>query len=490
MLRYLFFLTIFLTEFAMSQNIKFAQDLYHSYENYKESTLTNRRFKHSDILPLIEQLKDKDIFGVYKVGESVEGRDINMVSVGSGSTKIFLWSQMHGDEPTATAAIFDIFNFFSAENDFVDFKNKLFAKTTIYFLPMVNPDGAELFQRRNIFEIDLNRDAVSQQTPEGKLLKEVFDSLKAEFGFNLHDQSREYSAGNTFKTAAISFLAPSPDFNKTLTPVREKSMKLIAEMYKTLSEFIPGHIAKYSDDYEPRAFGDNFTKWGTSTILLETGGWIDDREKQFLRKINFIALLSAFKSIADETYKTEDLNTYSSIPDNEKLMIDLILRNLTVKNGEHDYKIDIGINYEEININGATDFYYKAQIEDLGDLSVFHGYDEIDLNGYAIEPGKTYPTVINSLEELEALNSTELFNKGYTNIVLNFPGYDEEFSNFPFNIFLKDPNLLEEKIKVESVPNFIIRKDGNVKFMVVNGFLRDLEKPGKSTSIGNSLILK
>ena len=116
MLRYLFLLTIFLTESVMAQNIQFAQDLYHSYENYKESTLTNRRFKHSDILALIEQLKDKDIFGVYKVGESAEGRDINMVSVGSGSRKIFLWSQMHGDEPTATATIFDIFNFFSEES--------------------------------------------------------------------------------------------------------------------------------------------------------------------------------------------------------------------------------------------------------------------------------------------------------------------------------------------------------------------------------------
>ena len=353
---------------------------------------------------------------------------------------------------------------------------------------MVNPDGAELFQRRNILEIDLNRDAVRQQTPEGKLLKEVFDSLKAEFGFNLHDQSREYSAGNSFKTAAISFLAPSPDYNKTLTPVREKSMKLIAEMYKTLSEFIPGHIAKYSDEYEPRAFGDNFTKWGTSTVLLETGGWIDDREKQFLRKINFIALLSAFKSIAEETYITEDLNNYSSIPDNEKLMIDLILRNLTVKNGENDYKIDIGINYEEININGATDFYYKAEIEDLCDLSVFHGYEEIDLNGYTVEPGKTYPTIINSLEALEVLNPLELFRNGYTNVILNFPGYDEEFSKFPFNIFLKELNVLEEKIKVESVPNFIIRKDGIVKYAIVNGFLLDLEKPAES--IGNSLILK
>lgn len=488
MLRYLFFLTIFFTEFAMAQNIQLAWDLYNSYENYKETALTNRRFKHSDILPLINQLKDKNIFKVNKVGESAEGREINLISVGNGSRKIFLWSQMHGDEPTATAAIFDIFNFFLAENDFVELKKDLFEKTTIYFLPMVNPDGAELFQRRNIFEIDLNRDAVRQQTPEAKILKEVFDSLKADFGFNLHDQGREYSAGNTFKSAAISFLAPAPDYEKSLTDIRERAMKLIVEMYKTLSEFIPGHMGKYSDDYEPRAFGDNFTKWGTSTVLLETGGWVDDREKQFLRKINFIALLYAFNSIANDTYEDEELNTYSSIPDNEKFMVDFILKNLTVKNGESKYKIDVGINYEEVNINGARDFYFKATVEDLGDLSVFHGYKEIDLEGYEIEPGKTYPMSVNSLEELESINPSELYNYGYINVILDLPDYDEEFSKFPFNILLNHNIKFPENIKVEGIPNFIIKKDNIVKYVVVNGFLIDLEKP--TDFKGNSLVFK
>ncbi len=60
---------------------------------------------------------------------------------------------MHGDEPTATAALFDIFNFFLAENHYPDFKRFLFDNTTIYFMPMVNPDGAELFQRRNFSKL-------------------------------------------------------------------------------------------------------------------------------------------------------------------------------------------------------------------------------------------------------------------------------------------------------------------------------------------------
>ena len=105
-------------------------------------------------------------------------------------------------------------------------------------------------------------------------------------------------------------------------------------MYQALNQFIPGHIAKYSDEYEPRAFGDNFQKWGTSTILIESGGWKDDPEKQFIRKINFIALLSAFKSIAEESYEETSDKIYESIPFNDKYIFDVILRNLTVKNGK------------------------------------------------------------------------------------------------------------------------------------------------------------
>ena len=97
----------------MAQEKQLAWDLYYSYENYKEKTLANRRFKYSDIVPLIEQLKNKNNFKVDKVGKSIEGRDLFLVSVGSGRIKVFLWSQMHGDEPTATAALFDMFNFLS-----------------------------------------------------------------------------------------------------------------------------------------------------------------------------------------------------------------------------------------------------------------------------------------------------------------------------------------------------------------------------------------
>ena len=48
---------------------------------------------------------------------------------------------------------------------------------------MLNPDGAEKFTRENAQQIDINRDAVAQQTPEGKLLYELKNKINPHFVF-------------------------------------------------------------------------------------------------------------------------------------------------------------------------------------------------------------------------------------------------------------------------------------------------------------------
>lgn len=471
----------------MAQDIQFAWGLYHGYENYKDKHLSNRRFKYSNILPLIHHLKNKNIFTVKKVGESAEGRDLYLISLGNGDKKIFCWSQMHGDEPTATAALFDLFNFFLTENHYADFKHHLFDKTTIYFMPMVNPDGAEIFQRRNISEIDLNRDAAKKQSREAKILFSAFDEIKPEFGLNLHDQERAYAAGLSGKSAAISFLAPPFDYANTMSESRINSMKLISEQYNLLSEFIPGHIARYMDDYEPRAFGDNFTKSGSSIVLIETGGWCDDREKEFLRKINFISLLTSFKGIAEESYLTEKVETYQSVPVNEKLMIDFIIRNVTVKKFQTKYIIDIGINYEEININNNHNFYYKAKIEDLGDLSVYTGYKELDATGLTLVLGKTYETEFNSVNEIKSVEPSSLLINGITNLKLNDGNIDDQYSPVLFNIILNIKERIEE-LKEEAIPNFILCERGKFKYAIINGFIIKANNVGRRK--GNALIFR
>lgn len=455
----------------MAQNIGIAEKLYYNYENYKENRIQQRRFKHSDIIPLINEIKRKGIFSVNNAGKSVDGRDIFLLSIGQGKAKVFLWSQMHGDEATATMALFDVFNFFQSSDELNWLREQILNGLTIFFMPMVNPDGAELYQRRNIFEIDMNRDFKRIQTPESIILKKTFEALKADFAFNLHDQSTRYAAGNSFKSAAIAFLAPSFNHAKSVDSVRDNSIKLISELYNVLSHFIPGHIAKYKDDYEPRAFGDNFQKMGTSTILVESGLWKGDSENQFIRKLNFLTFIYAFYSISNKSYRHESIKTYDRIPQNEQRIFDLLLRNLKYSTHGKEILIDIGINRNEVNYNNARNFYYSSTVEDVGDLSVFYGFEDYDLSGYELHLGKTYSHVFSSLNEIKNFDLNKLYKAGYTNVLLKGSKGMMPFPDVPINIKLVNETDTSKNNRLLGRPaNFIITKDGDVHFAVINGF--------------------
>ncbi|MGB5315475.1 MAG: M14 family zinc carboxypeptidase, partial [Robiginitalea sp.] len=208
------------------QTVDFTSNLYETYDSYKEKSLDKRRIKHGDIQPLIDAKALGAGFEVHTVGRSIEGRPLRLISIGKGDTDVFLWSQMHGNEPTATQAIFDILNFLASADQGTE-KRAILESVRLHFLPMLNPDGAEVFARQNALGIDINRDALRLQSPEGRTLKAVRDSLEAEFGFNLHDKSTYYNAERTSKPATISYLAPAYNYEKEINTVRANAMKVI-----------------------------------------------------------------------------------------------------------------------------------------------------------------------------------------------------------------------------------------------------------------------
>ncbi len=364
----------------------FINELEKQYDSFKEKSLINRRFKHKDILPLIEKLGKQPLFEVSELGKSIEGREIFLIKAGTGKLKVLLWSQMHGNEPTATAALFDIFNFLTSEAHFAKEKTLIFEEITLYFVPMVNPDGAQVFKRRNALDIDLNRDAARLEATETKILKKLRDDIKPDFGFNLHDQDCYYTAGATSKPATISFLTPSFNTEKDIDHGRRASMEQIVMMNQVLQKYIPGQIGRYSDDFMPTAFGDSMQKWGTSIILIESGGYKNDPEKQVVRKMNFLAILASLYGLSignpDEMYYMD----YFKIPENKKeKLFDLLIRNATIKKNGQNFIIDLGIRRKEIENPDYSGFTYQSEIFDIGDLGNYFGYDEIDASGLIIQ---------------------------------------------------------------------------------------------------------
>ncbi|MFA7227702.1 MAG: M14 family zinc carboxypeptidase [Melioribacteraceae bacterium] len=358
--------------------------IFSDYNFYHERSLNAKLIRHSDISELLDSLKGKDLFKVERLGKSVEGRDISAVVFGSGDTNILAWSQMHGDEPTATAALFDVMNFFSSDDSHNEARSELLNSCKFHLIPLLNPDGAEVYKRENAFNIDLNRDASRLESHESAILWDYAERIQPEFCFNLHDQNSYYTAGFTDKHSTISLLAPASDHVKSIGYAREQSMQVILKIKETLDNYIPEQTARYNDEHEPRSFGDNFIRKGFSSILIESGYHKSDPDKEFVRKLNFIALLSAFESISGKNYTKINYTEYFSIPENQQLLFDLLLRNLTLNFNGNNFRVDIGIKRKKKWEPASKQFVYTGTIAEIGDLSIFSGIDDHNMAGYRI----------------------------------------------------------------------------------------------------------
>jgi hypothetical protein len=383
-------LTLIIFLFMISLSNSKAQDLgkilHDSHDIFKEKTITKRRFGYQTLVNRVDKLKENSMFEVSEATKSTEGRAVYLIKCGTGKTKVMLWSQMHGDEPTATMALADIFNFLENRKDSItretnpilqNLRDELLKKCTFYFIPMLNPDGAESWTRYTTLGIDMNRDALALQTPEGQLLKRLIFDIKPDFGFNLHDKNRRYSAGQSANLATVSFLATAYNQAEDINPIRKRAMKVIVGMNQALQAFIPNSVGRWMSDYEPRAFGDNIQKWGTTLILIESGGYKNDPEKQYIRKLNFVSILTGLQMISSNEYKKQSIKSYQELPLNSKVIYDLIIRNVTIKKGETTFKADIAINRNERPVTGRDYFTNSSVIEEIGDMSVFFGTDEI-----------------------------------------------------------------------------------------------------------------
>jgi len=370
-----------ITVHMLESQMKTPDDYAVIHDRHKINAITSRRFSQNQMLSWIQPLSRKGTFAAKIIGTSAEQRSILMYTVGTGPTKILLWSQMHGDEPTATMALMDLLSFFSNAPGH-PVSQTIRQNMTLLMIPMINPDGAERFQRRTAQLVDMNRDALRLATPEAQLLKAICDRYEPEFGFNLHDQDPRYTVGLSKDVAAIALLAPAMDDEKSDNAVRLKAKQVAARITEALQAFVPGHVTRYDDAFEPRAFGDNVQKWGTSTILIESGGWHGDPEKMHLRKANFIALLSAMMSIAKKGYEDADVSLYETLPFNGKNMYDIILRGATFQPSQSvsPVTVDIGINIEEER-DSTGEFIPMAKIVDLGDLSTMAAFRDIDCAG-------------------------------------------------------------------------------------------------------------
>ena len=344
----------------------------------------SRRFTHAELwavlLPLIDGAPNLSRAGI---GASAEGRPLRAIRFGDGPTRVLLWSQMHGDEPTHTMGLADLFAYLAVAPDDPCVR-RLGERLSVVAVPMLNPDGAERFQRLNAQAIDINRDASAWFTPELRALRDIAAEFGPDFALNLHDQDPRKRVGRSDRLAAFALLA-NP-FNDRLdnNPARLRAKRLCVAIKRAVDPLVGGHVCRFPDEYNPQGSGEFMATSGASALLLECGWWRDDPEKQFLRKVSFVALLAALDAIAEDSHADAPLSEYQALEEADSSVYDVLVRGGTIVTpGMDPYRADVGIEYP-VPLDKA-DGYVAA----VGDFSDFAAEVVVDASGLFLHPGAT-----------------------------------------------------------------------------------------------------
>lgn len=123
------------------------------------------------------------------IGSSISGKKIPILYFSENDfgnqrdTKPLLMviCQQHGNEPSGKEAALIV------ARQLINDKSYLLSKMDLALVPMVNIDGAEMGQRRNANNMDLNRNYVILSEPESQAVHELFMKWKPEITLDIHE---------------------------------------------------------------------------------------------------------------------------------------------------------------------------------------------------------------------------------------------------------------------------------------------------------------
>ena len=353
------------------------------HELFREETITDKYITLSHIGKLIANNKSS------VVGHSVENKIIYKIEIGNGKTKVFMWSQMHGNESTTTKALFDFINFLNSDESLaLEFKEYF----TFCMLPMVNPDGAEKYTRENANGVDLNRDSQALTQPESKVLRKVFEDFKPDYCYNLHDQRTIFGAGDKGNPATVSFLAPAYNENRDYDTTRLKAVEIIVAMNDVLQLYIPNQVGRFDDSFNINCIGDTFQNLGVPTILFEAGFYPNDYVREITRKYIFISLISGLKHIYENDIVSNKIEDYLNIPQNKVNFFDIVYKNVKINYDNLEKSINFAAQYIEKPNDGKIDF--EAVIAQVDNLDNYFAHHSIDAQGKTFKsPQSSIPNI-------------------------------------------------------------------------------------------------
>lgn len=347
---------------------------------------------HAEVTSILQTLhrEHSDRVTLLKAGSSMEGRTLWAARLGTGPARILVWARQHGDEPICSAAALNALSYLLRRPD-DPAARAILDGSTILLLPLMNPDGAQRFTRRNAQGIDVNRDARQSMTLEGQTLRRLKDEFSPSIAFNLHDMKPRKSTSSEHELVVLAVQAGPFDEWGGDNEVRRQGKRLCACMAQAAGAFAHGHITRYDAPYMPRAFGDSMMRWGVACCLIESGGWHGPGAQAFVERLHWLALLAGLHAAATGAEASANAAYYDALPlDTGPFFFDILVRGAKLMDGSARPVIegDIGI-YQERQGRRSSDDKNRplGQIEDFGDLGEDRGKTELDGRNRLVIPG-------------------------------------------------------------------------------------------------------
>ncbi len=295
--------------------------------DYKEPSITTRRFTPEQFWQAVQPMAEYARLDVATAGQSLQGRPLRTITIGSGPTKVLVWSRMKRVESTGTVALADIVRWFANtrnEDRDVDLRERLLSGLTIVLLPIINPDdadaisiadSADVSSPRSAETIVRDRDEGPLSTSERQVLASVRDMMPFDFAIALVERSARMSAGEAAAAdAAITLLAQQNAAAGGDSGADDRAIRAAATLAKSFLTELPGRLAKYDDARDLPVLSGLIAESGVRTVVVASGDLEADPQNQRLRSLHVAALLSVFDAMATGAYRGANVALYEQLP--------------------------------------------------------------------------------------------------------------------------------------------------------------------------------
>ena len=146
---------------------------------------------YTEMMEYLEELNSRSsIVTVSTIGKSVQGREIPALyfsldgdfgSKRATKVLVLIFCQQHGDEPSGKEAALIV------ARDLMGNGRGVLQNLDLILVPQVNPDGAEMGQRKNANDMDLNRNHAILSEPESYALHRLFLEWMPEVTLDVHE---------------------------------------------------------------------------------------------------------------------------------------------------------------------------------------------------------------------------------------------------------------------------------------------------------------